>query len=222
MGKHRVLVVGGREENIPMWAHEAFDIELIDGTNGGRGRLKPEHAAEVVVIAFDYVSHNYSEQAQKIANGWGVPWFGVRGGWASAVERAARAGLNWFVNGLQKDAESKPEGDPEREEALRVVDNAWRFTVEHERVRANAAEKRLGKETRRRQQLEETVTRQRAAAERIVAELQNRHAKVREEEHDALRAFLDDIDEATAQARKAAEQLEGYAEQIRRFLNGGD
>lgn len=207
-GQHRLLVVGGLPKDIPSWASSVFEIEQITGhSNGGSGRLAPEHKAEAVIICYDFVSHNFSEQAQRQANRWGVPWFGVRGGWSIAVEKAARAGLDWFVDALQGNAETKGEDDPERQADMNVVHNAWAKTVDYERERAEAATKRLGKEMRRREAAEALVTRQREAARRVVDELEKRHKATLDEERAKRAEIVEEFESVAAQAEEAIERL---------------
>lgn len=185
--KHRLLVVGGRDNNVPAWADAAFEVELVrcDVATDGKGKLEPKHRAEAIVIHLDFVSHNFSEQARAIAGEWNVPWFGVRKGWSSAVDRAARMGLNWFVDAVQTGGEAVAgKNEPRAEEAKALVENAWKDAAEYAQARAAAAEKRLGQETKKREQIESTLDRLRSGAEaRIVGEIRRRAAEVRASEH---------------------------------------
>jgi len=187
--KHRLLVVGGRDNNVPAWAEAAFEVELITGEQeSGRGKLEPKQAAEAVVIHLDYVSHNYADQAREWAGKWNVPWFGVRKGWSSAVDRAARMGLAWFVDAVQLGGEAVAgKNEPRAEEAKQLVENAWKDAATYAQARAAAAEKRLGQETKRREQIEGVLDRVRGGAEqRIVSEIRRRAAEVRASEHQRL------------------------------------
>ena len=44
--RRRVLVVGGKEKNIPVWARNAFEIELVDQQeqSSGKGKLGSQPA----------------------------------------------------------------------------------------------------------------------------------------------------------------------------------
>jgi hypothetical protein len=192
--KRKVLVVGGLPKDVPAWVSEAFEVEQITGhNNGGSGFLKPTIEPDVVIVCHDYVSHNYADQAHQIASKRGVPWIGMRTGWSGVVEMAAKAGLDWLVNARQS-ATEKCEGE-EREKGEREVNNAWEQTVEYERQRAEAAIKRLAKEERKREAADATIERQREAAQRVVAEINRRHAARIEQ---LLAEFKDATDQAEA------------------------
>lgn len=208
--RHRLLVVGGRENNIPAWAEAAFEVELISGEQeSGRGKLEPKQAAEAVVIHLDFISHNYADQAREWAGKWNVPWFGVRKGWSSAVDRAARMGLVWFVDAVQLGGEAISSSNaPRAEEAKAIVENAWKEAAEYAQARAAAAEKRLGQEVKRREGIESVLIRVRGGAEqRIVGEIRRRAAEVRASEHQRLAPIRSASAELIRSVRKAQDVI---------------
>jgi hypothetical protein len=207
--RHKLLVVGGRDHNIPAWASAAFEIELVptDCPTDGDGKIEPKSPADAIVIHTDYVSHNFSNQARAFAGAWKVPWFGVRKGWSSAVGRAATMRLDWFVDAVQLGGQAIADSNgPRADEAKELVENAWKGVAEHERARADAAEKRLGKEARDREKVESALARIRSGAEvRIVGEIRRRAAEVRAVEHEKLAPIRSAAAELVRSVRSAQE-----------------
>jgi hypothetical protein len=235
--KRRVLVVGGRDFNVPTWAEDAFEIELITGEDGrGNGLLEPRHQADAVVIMADYCSHNFSQQAQRLANEWDVPWFGCRGGWASAVERASLSGLDWFANAIESAAKERDDKDLLRKEAEEAVQSAWTAVIEDGRARVAAAEKRLGKERRHRERLEVTIDAQRRTIERlrdgaearIIGEIRKQAKQVRDVELKKLvpvKGAVAEVTEALESIggllRSGIARLKTASESLESSMNGG-
>ncbi|HET6497160.1 MAG TPA: hypothetical protein VFH61_17560 [Thermoleophilia bacterium] len=199
--RHRVLVVGGQTKNIPIWARSAFEIDLVSqeaGGGKGRGKLAShlsDQEPDAIVIAVKFVSHGFSSQAHDLGAELDIPVFKARGGWSTAVEEAARIGTDWFVDAVQQAGSTLTVHSPgAAQEALGVVDNAWKALAhaeqaqaEREREKAQAATRRMSKVQTRLDKVEATYERLRSGAEqRVIAEIQRRAKEMRESNGSAL------------------------------------
>lgn len=220
MNKKHVFVVGGRENNIPRWARAAFEIEHVDREEG-KGKFEPTQPPDAIVVNVDFVSHQYSEQAHEHGKAHKVPVLHARSGWSTAVQEAARIGLDWFVRSVQAAGRALTnEHLQEAQEVEAAVDNAWEQAALYERERAKAAEKRLAKERAAREALEGKLAKIRSGAEKRVMEVIQRRAtelRVMAERRDAeiktriarlATAAQAAVAEAQEAARKAHEALQ--------------
>lgn len=192
----KILVVGGDERNIPTWAKRAFTIEHVHGeSKGGKGRLQVKKNPEAIVVVVEHVSHNYSGQCHELGRALDIPVLKARGGWASAVAGAAKNRCDWFVDAVQRSAESLDAKNPPQSEAgLEAVENAWKDVAEHERKRCDAATKRLGVVQNRLDKVEHTLERVRSGAqERVLAEVRHRASEIREQRDKILRPIADEV-----------------------------
>ena len=217
--RRRVLVVGGKEKNIPVWARNAFEIELVDQQeqSSGKGKLGSQ-PADAIVICTVAVSHNFSKQAHELGRDWGVPVLKARDGWSSAVQGAARCGADWFVDAVQRAGENlMMKNAPRAEEAMEAVDNAWKALAVVEREKTVAAMKRLGKLNARLEKIEDAYSRLRSGAqERVLQEIRQRAAEIRQELRapvigeavGIVRDVISDFDEASASMRSRLEEIE--------------
>jgi len=226
--RRRVLVIGGKEKNIPVWARNAFDIELIDQqTQGGKGRLDTQ-PADAIVVCTIAVSHNFSKQAHEMGRVWGVPVLKARDGWSSAVQDAARVRADWFVDAVQMSGEALVAKNPPRaQEALETVDNAWKALAEGEREKADAAIKRMAKLETKLNKVEEAYNRLRSGAqERVLQEIRQRAAELRREMRapvigeaaEIVDGVIDEFDAACASMR---EKLEEIAQRLKDEVDSG-
>jgi hypothetical protein len=211
----RVLVIGGKEKNIPSWAYRAFNIDLIQGDHQGGNRLLDPARADAIVVQVNWVSHNFSGQAHDLGRQWGVPVLKARDGWSSAVEHAARNRLDWFVDGVQLGGQRlMSKNAPRAKEALEVVDNAWKALAEVEREKADHAQRRVGQQERQIEKLEGTVSRMKSGMqERILNEIRRRANEVKLKRAKSLAPLLQEIrtmrEEASALTARL-EQLESW------------
>lgn len=206
----RVLVVGGKDYNIPSWARTAFNIDLYDGERGD-GTINPTPAA-LIVVQVNWTSHNLSSQAHQLGRDWNVPVLKARDGWSSAVAHAARNRVDWFVDAVQMASTQLSKKDPpQAEEAVEIVDNAWKATAEYERDRFDAAEKRMVKVETKLKNVEELLARARnGAKERIIEEI-NRRA------NEARRTAAGDISFLNLEVTGIREQLEAAMLRVERL-----
>lgn len=192
--RRRVLVVGGSLRNIPIWARNAFDIELVDqyaGGGKGKGQLSNEVSGtdpEAIVVCVKFVSHNFSSQAHELGAELDIPVLKARGGWSTAVSEAARIGTDWFVDAVQRAGSALTVQRPDEAlEALEVADNAWKAFAQAEQAKAEAAVKRMTKVQVRLDKVEGLYERLRGGAEqRVMAEIQRRARAMRQENGSAL------------------------------------
>lgn len=212
--KKNVFVIGGRANNIPRWAWAAFEIEHVDREEG-TGKFAPTNQPDAIVVNVDFVSHQYSSQAHEWGSSLRVPVLHARSGWSSAVEEAAKLGVDWFVRAVQAAGKSLTEASQEVET---LVESAWESVVAYERARVDAALKRLRKETARREQLEETLKRLRTGAEqRIVNEIRLRATQMRDaqrERDEQLAALGRTTAKALEVAVAAHEMLTGAFKEV--------
>ena len=199
--QRRVLVVGGKERNIPIWARTAFDIELVDQNTGagkGKGKLSSHvtgRPPEAIVICTKFVSHNFAGQAHDMGADLDVPVLKARDGWSTAVAEAARIGTEWFVDAVQRAGRGLTIHQPDKaQEALEVVDNAWKALAhaaedqaDREREKAAAAAKRMVKVQARLDKVEAAHERLRSgAADRVMAEIKRRSKEMQRSNGSAL------------------------------------
>lgn len=208
--KRRVLVVGGKDYNIPSWARTAFDIDLYDGERGD-GAINPKPAA-LIVVQVNWTSHNLSGQAHQLGRDWGVPVLKARDGWSSAVAHAARNRVDWFVDAVQMAGQQlATKNPPQAEEAVVAVDNAWKETAEYERDRFDAAKKHMVKLEGKLKNVEDLLARARnGAKERIIEEI-NRRA------NEARRTAAGDISFLNIEVAGIREQLEAAMLRVERL-----
>ena len=207
MTKKLVLAIGGN--SVPRWVYAAFDVQHVDDEQG-KGIIEVRGSPDIVVVNVDFVSHQYSWQAHEIAAKFKIPVLHARGGWSSAVAEAAKLRLDWFLAAVNTGAEAKPEVV---EEVKPIVDNAWEQAISYERTRADAAEKRLAKERRWREEIEGTLKRLRGGAEdRIVTEIRRRAAELRAaatQRDDAVRERVGQLVSSTLAALSTAFTVQG-------------
>lgn len=218
--RRRVLVIGGRRKNIPIWAERAFDIELVNQEHqGGKKTISPT-PAEAIVVATNWVSHNLSGQAHELGRKWGVPVLKARDGWASAVKYAAQNRVDWFVDAVQVAGESlTTKNTPRAIEAEEAVENAWKYAAHIEREKAKAAEKRVRTVQRRLDKSEKTLSRVRSGAqERVIEEVRRQANEVRQEQQKTLRPLLADLRKAREQTSALTERLELLERQIEKTV----
>jgi len=198
--KKNVFVIGGRGNNIPKWAWAAFEIEHVDREES-TGKFAPKAQPDAIVVNVDFVSHQYSSQAHEWGSSLKIPVLHARSGWSSAVEEAAKLGIDWFVRSVQAAGKSMIE---ESQAVETMAESAWESAVAYERARADAAIKRLRKEATRREQLEHTLKRLRDGAEqRIVGEIRLRAAQMRDAQRERDQQ-LADLGRTTAKALEVA------------------
>jgi hypothetical protein len=172
--KRSVLAIGGG--SVPRWVTAAFDVQHV-GDEEGKGKFTVYGEPDLIVVNVDFVSHQYSWQAHEEGAKRKIPVLHARGGWSSAVDEAARLRIDWFVAAVA----AAPHREQDTEEVKAIVDSAWETAVEHERTRADAAEKRLKKERAWREEIEASLKRLRSGAEeRIVTEIRRRAAELRQ------------------------------------------
>jgi len=218
----RVLVVGGKEKNIPIWARNAFEIELIDqqAQSSGKGKLGSQRA-DAIVICTVAVSHNFSRQAHELGSEWGVPVLKARDGWSSAVQGAARCGADWFVDAVQMAGESLvAKNAPRAQEALETVDNAWKALAEAEREKADAAIKRMAKLQAKLDKVEDAYSRLRSGAqERVLQEIRQRATELRREMRaPVIGEAAEIVDGVIAEFDAACAAMRGRLEEIAQRL----
>lgn len=181
MAKRRVLVVGGKDYNVPTWARRAFVIDLIEGdSRSGNKEISPTKA-DCIVVQVNYCSHNFSGQAHELGRKWKVPVLKARDGWSSAVAHAARNKVDWFVDAVQLAGQAmESEEDEEAVEAQEVVDNAWKELAVYERERTEAAILQMKKVQQKLDKLTETYERLRSgAADRVMQAVAQRAAEMK-------------------------------------------
>jgi hypothetical protein len=186
MTKRRVLVVGGKDYNVPTWARRAFVIDLIDAdTNSGNATLNPPRA-DVIVVQVNYCSHNFSGQAHELGRKWGVPVLKARDGWSSAVAHAARNKVDWFVDAVQLAGQRlETKNPPQAEEALEAVENAWKETAQYEREKAAALAIRMTRLEAKLEKVSDAYDRIRSGAEqRVLAAIQQQRAVLKRQATD--------------------------------------
>ena len=167
MTKRRVLVVGGKDYNVPTWARRAFNIDLVDADERGDLSVRDPSSADVVVICVNYISNSVSGQARAISRKWNLPILKARDGWATAVTQAAQLKIDWFVDAVQLAGQELADV-----EVLEAVDNAWRTATHHERVKSDNLEAKLA-------QISSDFERVRSGAEkRVLAAIQQQRAQV--------------------------------------------
>lgn len=177
MTTRRVLVVGGRQNNIPSWARDTFDIEHVDQECGDKP-FTVKHKADCIVVQVNWASHVMSGLAHELGRQWEVPVLKARDGWSSAVAHAARNKVDWFVDAVQLAGRRQKKDDPEKAvEVEEIVDNAWKNHAIQEREKAEAAEKRLAKVQAKFEKVSEAYERLRSGAEQRVIQAINRRAK---------------------------------------------
>ena len=215
MSKRRVLVVGGKDYNIPSWARRAFVIDLIDAdANSGNSTINPQ-PADCIVVHVNYVSHNFSGQAHELGRKWKVPVLKARDGWSSAVAHAARNKVDWFVDAVQLAGQQLVEDDEEAaEEAIEAVDNAWRETALYEREKATGAERRMAKLEGKLDKVSSAYERVRNGAEaRILNAIKQRSAE-------AERSRGDDLSWTKLELKGMREAAEALLWRIQRLEQG--
>jgi hypothetical protein len=220
--KQKVLAIGGG--SVPRWVQSAFDVQHVSDEEG-KGKFVAEADPDVIVVNVDFVSHQYSWQAHELGAKLSVPVLHARGGWSTAVEEASRLRLDWFVDAVG--AQAKDDLD----EPAKIVKSAWSHATDYERQRADAATKRLGKETKRRAEIEAVLRRVRSGAQdRVLSEINRRVAELRAEQrerHDALKTkiaqltrsmltALSAVDSVKAELSDTLAELEGVAEEVLR------
>jgi hypothetical protein len=146
MARRRVLVVGGKDYNVPTWARRAFEINLVATDERGDLIVPEPESADVIVICVNYIANSVSGQARAIARKWNLPTLKARDGWSSAVAQAAQLKIDWFVDAVQLAGQDLADEDPpQAEAALEVVENAWRNAAHHEREKTEDLEAKLAK-----------------------------------------------------------------------------
>ena len=215
MSKRRVLVVGGKDYNVPSWARRAFVIDLIDAeAHGGNSSINPPRA-DCIVVQVNYVSHNFSGQAHELGRKWKVPVLKARDGWSSAVAHAARNKVDWFVDAVQLAGQQLIDEDEEAaEEAIDVVDNAWKETALYEREKATGAERRMAKLEGKLDKVAAAYDRVRSGAEaRIITAINQRSAE-------AERSRGSDLDWTKLELKEMREAAEALLYRIQRLEQG--
>ena len=230
--RRRVLVVGGKERNIPIWARTAFDIELVSQETGGgkkgKGKLDSYTSGtkpDAIVVCTKFVSHNFAGQAHEMGADLDIPVLKARDGWSTAVSEAARIGTDWFVDAVQVAGSALTVQRPDEAlEALDLVDNAWKALAQAEkaqadleREKAEAAIKRMAKVQGKLEKVEGLYERLRSgAADRVMAEIKRRAAEMRkdagsaltEEVREAVTSVIADFDRAYLAARAQLTEIE--------------
>ena len=220
-GKRQVLVVGGDERNIPVWATRAFSIEHVRGNaHGGNRRLPVKKNPEAIVVIGDHVSHNFSGQAHDLGRALKVPVLKARSGWATAVAGAAKNRLDWFVDAVQVSGESLSAKNPPRsEEAEKAVENAWKETAQYERDRTDAATKRLRDVQTRLDKVEHTLDRVRSGAqERVLGEVRRRANEIRVARDEILRPISEEVIVLSRALHEIGSRLESIEERLQDAL----
>ncbi len=218
--RRRVLVIGGQRKNVPVWAERAFDIDLIEGDHqGGNKSINPD-PADAIVVAVNWVSHNFSGQAHELGRKWGVPVLKARNGWASAVKGAAMNRLDWFVDAVQVAGESlETKNMPRAIEAVEAVENAWKDAALIEREKAQAAEKRVRTTQRKLEKVESALERVRSGAQdRVIAEVRRRAADVRKQQLAALEPILEEIRSMREASSALTDRLELLERQVEKAV----
>ena len=146
--RRRIYIVGGKGKNIPRWLSAAFDYEQFEQDNPKTRTLEPEQSPDAVVCLKSWIGHEHWYGARDLAKRLGVPMIEAAGGWSGALKAASDAGVEWFIQDIDRAKRSGDLSDDQVEEVEDFVDNAWREAYEREYEAREALEKRVGQDRR--------------------------------------------------------------------------